>query len=510
MSLGRIFFWCSFTAFALTMLSGCCPEVCQDLKEAQNYSLAPGGGQDAITIDLPFDEGVASRCTQGVGGVYSHDSNSTWYDLDFDTPNDTDVPLYAPIGGVAYVHDTDPTHNFGNHVNIDLGDGTYLVLGHLKSIFIEDGEVAPGQLLGFEGTTGASTGDHVHLGRHQGYANEDAIYGESIEGLIVASFDPWSYSRFETLAEDVNCDLVTGDVLVSDLRTPRHHPDGTLVKLAGSEQPYLVLDGGLSFITESSFIGVDSDPRDIVPISEEEFACYALKDPVTLPTPSGVFQDGDLVSPLGKSDVFVMNDSYGYPIINWDTYLLMGFGPRQVIELPDEQFDFLVPDYGDCAAGENCVTRDLVLTCGEEASDPDGDTSDDSGSTSTAEGGYTTAGLPLLVTWRTPDNVMADRISVYGEYTSGGNMFWSWSSPLAEVYNLSQVNFVLFGLEPGDYVSFSLEYRALGETSWACLGPYPPGLVNGTSTATFGLDPIPVSVVDDPASDGCVHMVTIE
>lgn len=70
----------------------------------------------------------------------------------------------ASTGTVTYAGDNG--HGFGNHVIIDHGAGTTTLYGHLASI---DPDVYPGvvvqigQVLGVEGTTGWSTGIHLHF-----------------------------------------------------------------------------------------------------------------------------------------------------------------------------------------------------------------------------------------------------------------------------------------------------------------------------------------------------------
>ncbi len=116
-----------------------------------------GGGEPGL--QLPFARGVEKICTQGPGGSRSHSSASTRYDIDLDTDNNSQEPLYAPVSGTARVHTESASSGFGYHVSIDLGDGTYVVIGHCSVIFVSDGdEVVAGQLLAYEGNTGNSTG----------------------------------------------------------------------------------------------------------------------------------------------------------------------------------------------------------------------------------------------------------------------------------------------------------------------------------------------------------------
>src|SRR3989338_2506852 len=53
---------------------------------------------------------------------------------------------------------------FGKHIIIDHGDNITSVYGHLDKIFVVKGqEVKPGDIIGLEGTTGWSTGPHLHF-----------------------------------------------------------------------------------------------------------------------------------------------------------------------------------------------------------------------------------------------------------------------------------------------------------------------------------------------------------
>lgn len=53
---------------------------------------------------------------------------------------------------------------FGKHVIIDHGDNVSSIYAHLDSIWVDVGqEVSPGDVLGTEGSTGWSTGPHLHF-----------------------------------------------------------------------------------------------------------------------------------------------------------------------------------------------------------------------------------------------------------------------------------------------------------------------------------------------------------
>ncbi|WP_149180324.1 M23 family metallopeptidase [Streptomyces sp. TRM49041] len=72
---------------------------------------------------------------------------------------------------------------YGNNVVIRMHDGTYTQYGHLSSIGVSVGQtVMPGQQIGLAGSTGNSTGPHLHF-----EARTSAEYGSDI--------DPVAYLR---------------------------------------------------------------------------------------------------------------------------------------------------------------------------------------------------------------------------------------------------------------------------------------------------------------------------
>ncbi len=150
-----------------------------DANNASGISFDEGG--TSPILQMPFAAGYVSQCTQGVNGSNSHQSPSTKYDMDFDTSNTLKEQVYAPVSGTVRVHMEDASKYFGYHVCIDLGNGTHVILAHLSQIVVKDGDVvAAGQLIGYEGCTGYCSGDHVHIGLHQGDARKMGQFGTSI------------------------------------------------------------------------------------------------------------------------------------------------------------------------------------------------------------------------------------------------------------------------------------------------------------------------------------------
>ena len=92
--------------------------------------------------------------------------------IDISFANCYGEPVYAVAAGtVRYTQDGwTPAHgvggmwSFGNSVFIEHGDGWISAYGHLSALTVASGEtVTQGQLIGYIGSTGNSTGPHLHL-----------------------------------------------------------------------------------------------------------------------------------------------------------------------------------------------------------------------------------------------------------------------------------------------------------------------------------------------------------
>lgn len=69
------------------------------------------------------------------------------------------TPITAPING--RVENRPMTNGFGNYVRLHHGDGWIDEFLHLNS-FVAEGNYLQGQVIGYSGNTGQSTGPHVH------------------------------------------------------------------------------------------------------------------------------------------------------------------------------------------------------------------------------------------------------------------------------------------------------------------------------------------------------------
>jgi murein DD-endopeptidase MepM/ murein hydrolase activator NlpD len=89
------------------------------------------------------------------GGADSHKG------IDLAAPKGT--AIYASRAGEVVYAGWDSSGG-GNYVSIDHGDGYKTQYMHMESISVKEGQIVQrGQIIGYVGTTGASTGYHLHF-----------------------------------------------------------------------------------------------------------------------------------------------------------------------------------------------------------------------------------------------------------------------------------------------------------------------------------------------------------
>lgn len=140
------------------------PKPVKATKAAEKKAAAKSGtaakGAASASKSLPAISGFfgnplpGGRISQGVHGYNG---------VDISAPSGT--PIYAAAGGSVIVAKGGGGYNggYGNYVVIDHGNGTQTLYAHMSSLGTSGGSVSKGDLIGYVGNTGKSTGNHLHF-----------------------------------------------------------------------------------------------------------------------------------------------------------------------------------------------------------------------------------------------------------------------------------------------------------------------------------------------------------
>lgn len=112
--------------------------------------------------ELPYPAGEAYQVTQGPEGTYSHYGPYNEYAWDFGLPANYEVS--AAQGGTVLVSDRSPYWQNGIEVIIRHSNGQCTHYAHLNRAIHNTGDRVPqGRVIGWSGSTGASTAPHLHF-----------------------------------------------------------------------------------------------------------------------------------------------------------------------------------------------------------------------------------------------------------------------------------------------------------------------------------------------------------
>jgi murein DD-endopeptidase MepM/ murein hydrolase activator NlpD len=116
--------------------------------------------------------------------------------LDFAAPVGT--PIYATADGIV----TDAGYNsggYGNRVIIDHGFGYETLYGHMYRVKVRIGQkIRRGEVIGYVGSTGKSTGPHCHYEVHRNGNPVDPVY------YFYNDLTPEQYDRLLKVAQTAN------------------------------------------------------------------------------------------------------------------------------------------------------------------------------------------------------------------------------------------------------------------------------------------------------------------
>ena len=104
-----------------------------------------------------------------IGGVITQ--RFVWYHKGVDIAAGFGTPVLAADSGRVFVAGWPDNTGYGNRVMIDHGNGYVTLYGHLSRIYVTAGQtVKRGDQVGAEGSTGRSTGPHLHFEIRKGGA----------------------------------------------------------------------------------------------------------------------------------------------------------------------------------------------------------------------------------------------------------------------------------------------------------------------------------------------------
>lgn len=118
-------------------------------------------GPSSPTFSAP---GGASFVWPTSGGITQ---SFAWYHPGIDIANKGAPAVAAAEGGQIMVAGWPDNWGYGNRVVIDHGNGYHTTYAHLSNIYVTSGQtISRGQIIGRMGTTGRSTGTHLHFEIH--------------------------------------------------------------------------------------------------------------------------------------------------------------------------------------------------------------------------------------------------------------------------------------------------------------------------------------------------------
>lgn len=133
------------------------------LQAEEEAALAAGGGSGRFAWPQTGPITQNFGCTTFTFEPYDANCSTLHFHSGIDIAAGCGTPIRAADAGIANVYYS--SYGYGDHVIINHGNGWVSLYGHMQANFVvSNGEVVHrGQLLGYEGSTGNSTGCHLHF-----------------------------------------------------------------------------------------------------------------------------------------------------------------------------------------------------------------------------------------------------------------------------------------------------------------------------------------------------------
>lgn len=131
-------------------------------QEEANQAIIGGGGNGGSTGQFVWPT-VSRRITSPYGDMEDRTSPHKGLDIGAVKPGVWGDPIYAAEGGTVDI--ATYSQSAGNYIMIYHGNGLYTVYMHCSQLYVSKGDtVSKGQTIALMGSTGNSTGAHLHFG----------------------------------------------------------------------------------------------------------------------------------------------------------------------------------------------------------------------------------------------------------------------------------------------------------------------------------------------------------
>jgi murein DD-endopeptidase MepM/ murein hydrolase activator NlpD len=136
--------------------------------------------KEVLLASTPAIQPVSNRNLNRIASGFGHRIDPVYktvkmhQGLDFAAPQG--IPIYATANGVVQFAGN-KGNGYGNHVIINHGYGYETLYGHMYKTKARSGQrVKRGEIIGYVGSTGKSTGPHLHYEVHKNNRPIDPVY----------------------------------------------------------------------------------------------------------------------------------------------------------------------------------------------------------------------------------------------------------------------------------------------------------------------------------------------
>ena len=147
----------------------------QEARDATDDGGGGGGGTAVGTGSFIWPSNNSNLVTSLYGTRLHPIYGYYKYHAGIDIGADYGSSILASDSGTVMTKDYDDG-GYGNYIMLDHGNGRYTLYAHMSDFAVSDGEtVSQGQTIGYVGSTGASTGPHIHFEIYVNYGRVDPL-----------------------------------------------------------------------------------------------------------------------------------------------------------------------------------------------------------------------------------------------------------------------------------------------------------------------------------------------